>query len=251
MTQQIPNEQENKAVGIIRANADELSQKLGLHVDFEEFYAIMKANCFGNKNPSHAQMSAFMVLANQYKLNPLTKEIYAFPSGGGITPIIGIDGWLKIAHSSGKCTGITHELIMGENNEVIAVKCRVSRLDFDYPTETVEFMSENRRNSPTWKQSPVRMLKHRATAQAIRMAFNVNAMMEDEYEAMHDKRSSNSDLEERRADIVLALESDAQNGVEALINAFNKLPLEDRQALGSKAFSELLAKAKKVGVLNV
>lgn len=250
MTHQVSNEQEDKAVGIIRANADELSQKLGLHVDFEEFYAIMKANCFGNKNPSHAQMSAFMVLANQYKLNPLTKEIYAFPSGGGITPIIGIDGWYKIAHSSGKCTGITHEFIMGENNQVIAIKCRVSRSDFDYPTETIEFMEENNTRKGVWSTRPIRMLKHRATAQAIRMAFNVNAMLDDEFKDMSDNRSSNSDLEEKRADIVLALESDAQNGVEALTNAFNKLPLEDRQALGSKAFSELQAKAKKVEVLN-
>lgn len=241
----------SKEIGIIRANTEELSNHLGLHVGFEEMYSIMKAQCFGGKDPSHAQMSAFVVLANQYKLNPLTKEIYAFPSGGGITPIVGIDGWLKIAHSNPNFNGITHELIMDDKGGVVAVKCIVARKDFAFHTETIEFMSENRRNSPTWKQFPVRMLKHRATAQAIRMAFNVNAMMEDEYHGMNDKQSLSDELDEKRADISLSLESHAENGIEALTNAFNALSTKDKQVLGSKEYSRLKEIAESVEVIDV
>lgn len=39
------------------------------------------------------QMAALLIVANQYKLNPWTSEIYAFPSNGGITPVVGVDGW--------------------------------------------------------------------------------------------------------------------------------------------------------------
>ena len=46
------------------------------------------------KNASDDELLALVVVANEHKLNPFTKEIYAFPSrGGGIVPIISVDGW--------------------------------------------------------------------------------------------------------------------------------------------------------------
>ena len=180
---------------LIKSEVVSLTKSLNLSVDPEEFYSIMAAQCFGGKTPTNGQLASFLALANQYKLNPLTKEIYAFPSGGAIQPIIGIDGWIKIAHSSGDLRGIKHEVITNEQGEVIAVKCIIARDGWEFYTETVEYMSENRRNTQTWKQFPVRMLKHRATAQAIRMAFNVNAMIEDEYEQMLSDQAGFDDVE--------------------------------------------------------
>lgn len=178
----------SKEIGLIRTQANEIINTLNLNVGFEEFYSIIKVQCFKGKDPSHAQLSSFLVLASTYRLNPLLKEIYAFPSNGGIQPIISIDGWLKIAHSNGTLRGIKHEVIFDKDGKPTAVKCVLSIKDWDFPVETIELMSENKRDTPTWKQYPLRMLKHRATAQAIRMAFNVNAMLDDEYEAMSDKQ---------------------------------------------------------------
>lgn len=238
---------EDKNKGIIRTNAQELSDSLGLHVTFEDLYPIMKAQCFGGRDPSPAQMASFIVLANQYKLNPLTKEIYAFPSGGGITPIISIDGWIKIAHSSKDLRGIKHEMITDESGNVVAVKCIIARDGWEFHTETTEYMSENRRNTPTWKQYPIRMLKHRATAQAIRMAFNVNAMSEDEYEAMNDKQTSNTGNQE----VFNKLKSSAENGMTALNNAYSELSVKDKQSLGAKGYADLKSIAESVEVIDV
>ena len=43
------------------------------------------------KNANDEQLVALMIVANQYKLNPFTKEIYAFPAkgGGGNTHCVG------------------------------------------------------------------------------------------------------------------------------------------------------------------
>ncbi|WP_032251724.1 recombinase RecT, partial [Escherichia coli] len=44
-----------------------------------------------------AQFIALLIVANQYGLNPWTKEIYAFPDKqNGIVPVVGVDGWSRI-----------------------------------------------------------------------------------------------------------------------------------------------------------
>src|SRR3546814_4773792 len=49
---------------------------------------------------SDAQMTALLIVANQYALNPWTKEIYAFPDkNNGIVPVVGVDGWARIINS--------------------------------------------------------------------------------------------------------------------------------------------------------
>ncbi|TRC20498.1 phage recombination protein Bet, partial [Mannheimia haemolytica] len=39
----------------------------------------LKSSAFAGATVSDAQMIALLVIANQYQLNPWTKEIYAFP----------------------------------------------------------------------------------------------------------------------------------------------------------------------------
>ena len=53
---------------------------------------ILKATAF--KGPAtDAQMTALCVVAQQYGLNPFTRELYAFPDrNNGIVPVVGVDG---------------------------------------------------------------------------------------------------------------------------------------------------------------
>jgi hypothetical protein len=56
----------------------------------------LKATAFKGQ-VSDAQMTALLIVANQYGLNPWTKEIYAFPDkNNGIVPVVGVDGWSRI-----------------------------------------------------------------------------------------------------------------------------------------------------------
>ena len=55
------------------------------------------------------QMTALLIVANQYKLNPWTSEIYAFPSNGGITPVVGVDGWARIINGNSQFDGMEFE----------------------------------------------------------------------------------------------------------------------------------------------
>lgn len=135
------------------------------------------------KGCTKEQFAAFCMIAHEYRLNPVLKEIYAFPSKGGIQPIVGIDGWIKLVNGHGQCDGYTFEHRRDEKGGLVSVVCRIHRKDRSHPVEVEEFLSECKRGTDPWKQHPSRMLQHKAFIQAARYAFGFSGIMEqDEFE---------------------------------------------------------------------
>lgn len=68
----------------------------------------LKQTAFKQKNGevTDSQMAMLMLVANEYNLNPFTKEIYAFPDKGGIVPIVGVDGWARIINENKDFDGL-------------------------------------------------------------------------------------------------------------------------------------------------
>lgn len=130
------------------------------------------------KNTTNEQFAAFLMVAREYDLNPLTKEIYAFPGkGGGITPVVSVDGWIKMANAHPQFDGMEFEDHIHEG-QLQAVTCRVYRKDRGHPTTCTEYMEECRRSTDVWRQWPARMLRHKATIQALRLSFGFSGIVE-------------------------------------------------------------------------
>src|SRR5712691_10031666 len=91
-----------------RTLVETLAEKYGLEA--EKFLAVIRATVLPNMQGlivTNEHLAAFLVVANQYDLNPFTREIYAFPSrAGGITPIVGVDGWISLINRQPKLDGI-------------------------------------------------------------------------------------------------------------------------------------------------
>lgn len=140
------------------------------------------------KDCSREQFAAFLLVAREYDLNPITKEIYAFPAkGGGIQPIVSIDGWLKIINSREEFDGMEFVDNVDDAGELLSVTCRIYRRDRNRPTELTEYMSECRRDTDTWRKWPARMLRHKATIQCARYAFGFSGIYDpDEAERFHE-----------------------------------------------------------------
>ena len=127
---------------------------------------------------TNEQFTSFLAVANEYSLNPLTKEIYAFPAkGGGIQPIVSIDGWLKIINQHPDFDGLEHEDILSDG-KLLAIKCRIYRKSTSRPVEVAEYMEECRQGTSTWQKWPARMLRHKATIQAARYAFGLSGIID-------------------------------------------------------------------------
>lgn len=129
-------------------------------------------------NVSNEQFAAFLLVAKQYNLNPITKEIYAFPAkSGGIQPIVGIDGWCNIINSHPQLDGIEFEDHLAEGR-LTAITCKIYRKDRAKPIVATEYMDECKRGTDPWKQWPARMLRHKALIQCARYAFGFSGIME-------------------------------------------------------------------------
>lgn len=131
------------------------------------------------KDVSAAQFAAFLLVAKEYNLNPLTKEIYAFPSrGGGIVPIVSVDGWVNLVNAQGQCDGFSFEM-EHDGDKLISCTCSMFRKDRTHPVVVTEYYSECVRQTDPWKMKH-RMLRHKALIQAARYAFGFSGIYDED-----------------------------------------------------------------------
>lgn len=149
---------------LITTQINELAVRFDLPKS-EELYNVLKSTAFKG-DVSDAQLSALLIVADQYKLNPWTKEIYAFPDKGGIVPVVGVDGWSRIINSNPQFDGMDFE------QDSDSCTCTIYRKDRAHPTKLTEWMAECKRPGvKPWESHPYRMLRHKAMIQCARIAF--------------------------------------------------------------------------------
>ena len=129
---------------------------------------------------SNEELLAFVVTANQYDLNPFTKEIYAFPGrSGGINPVVSVDGWIKLMNRHPSFDGITFHT-EDKDAKPFSVTATIYLKDRTRPVEVTEYFAECSRNTEPWKVNPRRMLRHKALIQCARIAFGFSGIADDE-----------------------------------------------------------------------
>ena len=157
-------------------------------VDPSKLMSTLKATAFKVKDgeATNEQMMALLIVADAYKLNPFTREIFAFPDRVGIVPVVSVDGWTRIINEHPAMNGI--EFFDGPESESGTphwIECIIYRKDREYPTRVRERFSEVRRDTAPWKSHPSRMLRHKTLIQCARIAFGFAGIYdEDEAERM-------------------------------------------------------------------
>ena len=236
-----------------------LAHKLAARFDLgngEGLLETLKKTAF--KSPvTDDQMSALLIVANQYGLNPWTQEIHAFPSNGGITPVVGVDGWARIINANPQFDGM--EFVQ----DAESCTCRIYRKDRTHPIVVTEFMEECQRNTQPWKSHPRRMLRHKAMIQAARLAFGFAGIFdEDEAERIKNAQdgvpegaknpfTGNTESEER-AKLIEKAEKIAQNGSQDALRAhFKSLTKEQRQIIGVDEMKRLGDLAESVAANTI
>lgn len=140
----------------------------------------LKATAFhtDGKEVSNEQMMALLIVADQYGLNPWTRELYAFPDSkkGGIVPIVSIDGWTRILNERPELQGIEFEYGPDAENAKFKgapawIDCIIHRADRVKPIRVRERLNECYRDTGPWNSHPGRMLRHKALMQGARVAF--------------------------------------------------------------------------------
>ncbi|WP_413694421.1 phage recombination protein Bet [Psychromonas sp. KJ10-2] len=196
----------------------------GLIEKFAENYSVepsklmitLKATAFkvSTGEISNEQMMALLVVADQYGLNPFTKEIYAFPDKrNGIIPVVGVDGWSRIINSNPYFDGIeftqSESLVAypdgGSKSCPEWIECIIYRKDRTHPIKIREYLDEVFRppihqtgnnggyviNTP-WQTHTKRMLRWKAMIQCARIAFGFAGIYDiDEAERIIESNNQN------------------------------------------------------------
>ena len=149
-----------------------------LNVEPAKLLQTLKATVFAKATDD--ELLALVVVANEYRLNPLLKEIYAFPAkGGGIVPVVSVDGWVSMVNDHPQMDGMEFEHIRDEAGKLEAITCRIFRKDRSRPIEVTEYLAECKRPSDPWKMEN-RMLRHKALMQCARYAFGFSGVTDED-----------------------------------------------------------------------
>lgn len=161
----------------------------------------LKQTAFRQKNGdvTDSQMMALLIVADQYHLNPFTKEIYAFPDKGAIVPIVSVDGWNRIMQDHPQFDGL--EFVYPDESEWVApdlhgkvcppyIDAVVKRKDRANPIIIREYLDEcykapfttqdGKVVSGPWQTHTKRMLRHKAMIQAARTAFGFGGIYDED-----------------------------------------------------------------------
>ncbi len=163
--------------------------------DGADLIGTLKATAFKGE-VSDAQMTALLVVANQYALNPWTKEIYAFPDkNNGIVPVVGVDGWSRIINSHPQFDGIEFHhadefvTMPGAKPAPEWIECHIHRKDRSRPVVVREYLDEVYRApfkgkygdvTGPWQTHTKRFLRHKAMIQCARLAFGYGGIYDQD-----------------------------------------------------------------------
>ncbi|MER3001488.1 phage recombination protein Bet [Morganella morganii] len=211
--------------------AGSLAQKLDLAIDEKDLINTLRSTAF-KAEATDQQFLALLIVANQYNLNPWTKEIYAFPDRTGIVPVVGVDGWARIINGNKNFDGMEFEM----DDE--SCTCKIYRKDRNHPTSVTEYMSECNRGTQPWKSHPKRMLRHKAMIQCARLAFGFAGIYDqDEAERITENTPAGvingQESHENRPELIARCEEAAKNGMEAFKQLWTELTTEERTIIGS------------------
>lgn len=145
-----------------------------LECDPAKLMPMLKKTAFATCRNDEEFMAMCMV-ANTYGLNPILKEVYAFPGkGGNVMPIVGVDGWIKLMNSNPAFDGIEFE--EGEDY----CTATIYRKDRGHPIKATEWLAECMGTTEPWKRWPRRMLRHKAMVQCARIAFGFAGIYDED-----------------------------------------------------------------------
>jgi len=167
------------------------------HIDPDLVLPILKATAFKvtGGEVSNEQMVALLSVANQYGLNPFTREIFAFEDKfKGIVPVVSVDGWSRIVNNATEFDGVEFnnspdELTAPEGGKTAYkwIECVIYRKDRQHPIKLKEYFDEvyqpprgvNKTFGP-WQSHPKRMHRHKVFIQCARLAFGFGGIYDED-----------------------------------------------------------------------
>jgi len=135
---------------------------------------------------SDAEILGFLATADRYGLDVFTKQICAFPAERGtVIPVVTVDGWIELVNRDPRYAGVEFDDHMDVQGNLYAITAKIKVLQPEAPggcrtVQTTEYLSECVQATAPWMSHPKRMLRHKAFIQAVRLAFGMGGLVDDD-----------------------------------------------------------------------
>jgi phage recombination protein Bet len=217
-------------------------------IEPDKLLETLKATAFKGQ-VSNEQMVSLLVVADQYGLNPFTKEVFAFPDkNNGIVPVVGVDGWSRIINTHDQFDGVEFQDAETLNADALPewCECTIYRKDRQHPTKVKEYMDEVKRKTGPWDSHPRRMLRHKALIQCARLAFGFSGIYDqDEGERIAEVVNYREPIAEPKAkaievkaEVVEPVKPSLLDEVKALVDASKAVAIEKAYAAAGLKFED-------------
>ena len=177
-----------------------LTHKLAKRLDLGDGSSLvetLKLTAFrqrGNDVVTDAQMEALLIVAEQYRLNPFTKELFAFADKGAIVPVVSVDGWSRIINENPAFNGLefrySDQIVTMPRGKPCPEWCEVViyRRDRERPIVVREYLDEvyqmprgqNGGFDGPWQTHTKRFLRHKTLIQGARIAFGFAGIYDED-----------------------------------------------------------------------
>lgn len=154
-------------------------QELGGEPKFSPFYGKELIEAFRRtvaKDANDDEFAIFMHLANKYGLDPAAKQIWFTKWGDQSQIFTGRDGFLEIAHRSGKFDGMESGTVGSVEEGNLKGWCRVYRKDMSHPFYVEVDFAEYNQKRGLWQTKPKTMIQKVAESQCLRRAFGISGI---------------------------------------------------------------------------
>ena len=183
---------QNKSIARVSNEQQSLLRRFSAKFGMNEkkFYESLMRVIFKDAQVTVEEVAAFLIVCEQYDLNPFLKEIYPAITKDGLLPVLGVDGWFKQMNRNPDFDGA--EVEFSENETRVSRSgrdgrnicttgpewCRVKIYlkGKSHPISIEERLSETFMPTKEWISKPYRMLRHKAFIQAIRVAFGISGV---------------------------------------------------------------------------
>jgi phage recombination protein Bet len=190
-----------KAIATKGVMLGRLALKFG--VSEGELFHALKVTAFkqaggDDQQPSDAEMLALLVVADQYGLNPFTRQIFAFlDKHRGIVPVVGVDGWSAIINGHDHFDGMEfteakNKLKIDDHHKKCPawIECVIYHKKRDKPIRIREYLDECYKGPKVydggsvslgpWQTHTKRQLRHKSIVQCARIAFGFTGIHDED-----------------------------------------------------------------------
>ncbi|MBX0310390.1 MAG: recombinase RecT [Sulfurihydrogenibium sp.] len=133
---------------------------------------------------SDSEIMKAVSIARHIGLDPIRKECHLVPFKGTVQVVVNYLEYIKRAERSGLLNGWSVQI--GKDEIDTYAEVFIHRKDWQFPFQWKTYLSEVRKDTPTWRSMPLFMLKKACITQAFRLAFpeEVAMLPLEEAEAM-------------------------------------------------------------------